>query len=196
MGQKALDTYSLETYIEMDKDPNVKYEFYDGFILAMAGGSPTHSKLAGNWITALNNAFRTGGKNCDSFGSDLKIAINKINRRLYPDVSVVCGPFVFDAKEPNAITNPVLVVEVLSESTESLDRGDKFIAYRQLPSLREYILVSQTEALVEVFSRVEDNTWKIQTLTNLEEEFDVPALGIRLKMADIYYRVEGLKVNE
>ena len=190
MGEKALDTFSLDTYIQMEKESDVKYEYYDGLILAMAGGDPNHGLIAGNINTELNIALRAQGKKCKAYNSDVKIAINLANRRCYPDVSVVCGPSERDTKEPKAITNPILVVEVLSESTESKDRGEKFQAYRQLPSLREYMLVSQVKVQVEVFSLTEDGTWRIQAIQGLEQEVELPALGIKLKLEDIYYEVE------
>lgn len=110
----------------------------------------------------------------------MKVAINRVRRRCYPDVSVVCGPVERDEKEPQAITNPILIVEVLSESTESLDRGEKFLAYRQLPSLREYVLVNQEKAQVDVFSQTKDDTSRIQAAIGMDQEAELPALDIRL----------------
>ena len=193
MGVKALDTHSLDTYIQMEAESKeTKYEFYDGFIVAMAGGSPEHGKIAINVGTALSNALRVAKKDCDVYSSDVKIAINKINKRHYPDLSAVCGPVIRDKKEPKAITNPTLIVEVLSESTESKDRGEKFMAYRQLESLKDYVLISQDEALVEVFSRTPDGTWRIQAAIGLDREIELPALDVKLNTSDIYFRLEGI----
>ena len=192
MGAHALDTHTLETYIELEAGSETKYEYYDGYIHAMAGGSPEHGEIAVNVSTALKNALKAAGKPCKPLSSDVKVAINRANRRFYPDVSVVCGPVERDKKEPKAITNPLLVVEVLSESTESLDRGEKFRAYRQLESLREYVLVSQDKVLVEVFSRTPDGSWNIQTAIGLDQEISLPALDIRINTTDLYEGVEGL----
>ena len=190
MGEKALDTHTLETYLQLESESDTKYEFYDGFIVAMAGGDPLHGKLAMNLGTALNNALREANKPCSVYSSDVKVAINTAKRRVYPDVSVVCGSEERDSVESKAITNPILVVEVLSESTESRDRGEKFMAYRQLSSLKEYILVSQETALVEVFSRTDDGTWRIQSAIGKEQDIELPSLGIFIKNQDIYYGVD------
>ena len=193
MEVKVLGSYSLDAYIQMEaEDPETKYEFYDGFIVAMAGGSPEHGQIAINIGTALNNALRSAQKDCIVHSSDVKVSINKINKRQYPDLSVVCGPVERDKKEPKAITNPTLIVEVLSDSTESKDRGEKFLAYRQLDSLQEYVLVSQEKALVEVFSRTADGTWRIQAAIGLDKEIELPALDIKLNTSDLYYKVEGI----
>lgn len=196
MGAKALDPYTLESYIQLDAASDVKYEYFDGFIVAMAGGAPEHGAIAVNVSTALHIALRAGGKTCQTFSSDVKVAINRARRRCYPDVSVVCGPVVRDEKEPQAITNPILIVEVLSESTESLDRGEKFLAYRQLPSLREYVLINQDKAQVEVFSRTADGTWRIQAAIGMDQEVELPALDIRLNTSDLYYGMEDLTSTE
>lgn len=193
MGEKALDTFDLETYLEMEASSVEKYEYYDGYIHAMAGGSTEHGEIAGNVIASLKAALKGAGKSCKVYTSDVKIAIQRSNRRFYPDASVVCGPPERDEREPNAITNPVLVAEVLFEGTESLDRGEKFVAYRQLPSLREYLLINQYKVQVEVFSRNEDGNWRIQTLTDLSQQIELPALGIVLSTADIYDGVDGLQ---
>ncbi|MEZ4848488.1 MAG: Uma2 family endonuclease [Bacteroidia bacterium] len=190
MGEKALDTFSLDTYIQMEAESDLRYEYYDGLILAMAGGDPNHGKIAVNVSTALHIAIRSKKKDCEIYNSDVKVAINSANRRCYPDISVVCGPTERDSKESRAITNPILIVEILSESTELLDRGEKFRAYRQLPSLREYMLVSQDKALVEVFSLTEDGTWRIQAIQGVDQKVEIPALGIQLNTEDIFYRME------
>lgn len=190
MGEKALNNHTIETYITLEKESEIRYEYYDGFIVAMAGGTPAHGELSANLTTALSNALRSADKTCKVYSGDVKVAINKANRRVYPDASVVCGEVDTDTKEPNAITNPILITEVLSESTESLDRGEKFMAYRQLDSLREYLLVSQDKVMVEVFSRTDDGTWRIQSFPELSQEIDLPGLGISINTSDIYFGVE------
>lgn len=189
MGEQALNTYGLDTYLTLEAQGDTKYEYYDGFILAMAGGSLLHSELGNNVGTCLTNAIRAKGLPCKVYNSDLKVSIKSANSRFYPDVSIVCGQPVMDEKTPHAVQNPVVVVEVLSESTEARDRGTKFQAYRQLPSLREYILVSQEEALVEVFSLTDEGTWHIQTATKLDDSLKLHALDLSLKMEDVYFGV-------
>jgi Uma2 family endonuclease len=195
MAQEAVSTYSYEAYLELEKNPEAKYEFHDGMITAMAGGSPEHSQLASNMGRHLGNALEEASKACSVFNSDAKIRVEKTNRTYYPDASVVCGPLELSQKDNNAITNPILIVEVLSESTLEFDRGAKFAHYRQLSSLRQYVLISQTEAMVDTYYRTEDGTWEIQTLIGLEAEVELKAVEAKLKMKDIYYRVPGIDLS-
>lgn len=153
MEARALDSYDLDTYFALEREGETRYEYYNGYIHAMAGGTPRHALLAGNFITGLNNALRKAGKPCRVYSSDVKVSIHAANMRVYPDVTVVCGPPAYDPKEPRALINPTLAVEVLSESSEGMDRGIKFRGYRQLDGLRDYVLVSQERAVVEIFSR-------------------------------------------
>ncbi|MDX1908051.1 MAG: Uma2 family endonuclease [Bacteroidia bacterium] len=196
MEARALDTFDLSTYLQLESESDTKYEFYNGYILAMAGGTPRHGLIGGNFLTALNIALRAAGKSCKVYSSDVKVAIAKANQRFYPDVSVVCGPVAYDDTEPRALTNPMVIVEVLSDTTEALDRGNKFRGYRQLESLREYILVSQDRALVEVFSRAEEGVWRIQTALGMDGAFELPSLDIQLLNSEVYLGVEDLQTDE
>jgi Uma2 family endonuclease len=149
---------TFEDFVESERDNEVKHEWFDGVVYAMAGGSIEHGRLAAKMTTALTN--RLAGR-CTVLPSDAMIYIRETNLATYPDGSVVCGPMDVQQVVRNgkvigeAITNPVLVIEVLSDSTESYDRGEKFAHYMRLPSLREYVLVSQKERRIEVFRRPE-----------------------------------------
>jgi Uma2 family endonuclease len=196
MEAHALNSYDLDTYFALEQQGETRYEYYDGYIHAMAGGTPRHAQLAMNAGTALNNALRKAGKPCRVYSSDLKVSIRAANMRVYPDVSVVCGAPAYDPQEARALVNPTLAVEVLSESSEGMDRGLKFRGYRSLESLRDYVLVSQERAVVEIFSRSEQGLWSIETAVGLEAEFDLPSLGVRLSNADIYFGIEDLKEGD
>lgn len=190
MGEKALTNHSYDTYLQLEKESGVKHEFHDGFIVAMAGGTGNHSKLGANAIWATTNSLIGAGKNCNVFNSDLKIRVENTNRVYYPDATIVCDPPIYSSTDKNALTNPSLIIEVLSESTEGFDRGEKFFHYRQIPSLREYVLVSQAEARVEIFFRVEDNLWQMTTADGLDAEVSFKSLGITVTMQDLYRMVE------
>ncbi len=192
MAEQAIATYSYAAYLELENNPAEKYEYHDGMITAMAGGSPEHGLVSMNVGTALNNAFRNKKSACSVYSSDAKIRVDATNRTYYPDVSVVCGPKETSAKDSNALTNPILIVEVLSDSTADFDRGAKFAHYRQLLSLRQYVLVSQSQAMVDTYYRTEDGTWEIQTLSGLEAAVELKAVGVTLHMKDLYYRVPGI----
>ena len=126
------------------------------------------------------------------FNSDLKVHIEATNRTFYPDVTVACESPVYSKKDLNALTNPILIVEVLSETTADFDRGLKFSHYRRLPSLREYVLISQGEPVVDTYFRTESGLWEIHTITGLEGKVELKSIGCTLKMEDIYRLVPGL----
>jgi Uma2 family endonuclease len=149
--------YSLAEYLTLENASNVKHEYLAGQIYAMAGGTPDHAALATTAAAVLFSQLRSG--RCRAFDSDLRVRVRATGLSTYPDVTVVCGPRELDTEDTKAVTNPTLLLEVLSASTESYDRGDKFDHYRQLPTLREYVLVSQTERRVEVFTRTADAEW-------------------------------------
>ena len=146
-------------YLAAEATSTSRHEFLDGAVWAMAGGSPEHGALAAAIIGQLQNALR--GKPCRVYTSDVRVRVHATGLSTYPDVSVVCGVLETAPDDPEAITNPVLLVEVLSDSTEAYDRGAKAARYRRVPSLREYVLVSQTETLVEVQRRNASGSWEI-----------------------------------
>ncbi len=190
MGEQVLSSSTYETYLQIEAESEIKHEYHDGFILAMAGGTPNHGLLGGNVVTALNVTLSREGKICRVFNSDLRIKIDHTNRGYYPDASVVCNDPEFSNQDPNALTNPILIVEVLSDSTESFDRGEKFFHYRQIPSLQEYVLISQHEVRVESFFRREGNLWEINHAQGKADSLPLKSLGIELNMEELYRMVE------
>jgi Uma2 family endonuclease len=151
---------SLEEYNQMEEEEQWRYEYHSGEVFAMAGGDPKHSAIAGSIIYLLSSALK--GKGCTPFTSDTKFYIEALNKSLYPNVSVVCRPFERSDKDKHALVNPVLLVEVLSESTADYDRGAKFRYYSKIPSLREYVLVEQNSLTVETRHRGSENEeWKM-----------------------------------
>lgn len=147
-----------QDYLTLSESSTTKLEFFDGEIYAMSGGTPAHAQLAARLIARLDTQLR--GKPCRVFTSDLRIRVQETGLTTYPDASVVCGELQYDPTDPHkTVVNPVVLVEVLSDSTEEYDRGTKFEHYQRIQSLREYVLVSQHEPLVEVFHRREGETW-------------------------------------
>lgn len=169
-------------YLELEASSEERHEFVDGFIYAMAGGTPEHSRVAIALAAELRSALATHG--CAVYGSDLKIRIEATNRSTYADAVVICGPDRKSAIDPNAIVNPTIIVEVLSPSTEASDRGDKWRHYQRLDSLREYVLVSQSEPYVEVFRRNGDE-WVLRTAT-AGQMIELPSQGIQIPVDAIY----------
>ena len=143
--------YTRAEYLALEASSNVKHEYLDGQIYGMAGGTPEHAALAAAVIGLLFPQLRRG--RCRPLDADLRVRVAETGLATYPDVTVVCGARERDSVDGHAVTNPTLIVEVLSPSTESYDRGDKFEHYKCLPSLREYVLVSHRERRVEVWTR-------------------------------------------
>ncbi|MEG4442432.1 Uma2 family endonuclease [Microcoleus sp. AT9_B5] len=146
---------SPEEYLQLEETNSVKHEYRQGDIYAMAGASNTHVLIAGNLYVLLRNHLR--GRGCLPYISDTKVRIESINTYYYPDIAVTCDRR--DREFSNFLRYPCLIVEVLSETTEAFDRGDKFTDYRNLESLQEYVLISQTRIQVECFRRNDQGQW-------------------------------------
>lgn len=192
MGEKALANQSYETYLALEAESERKYEYHGGFIVAMAGGTPAHSQLGANVVRCLGNSLEAIGKPCRVYNSDLKVRIESVNRTYYPDASVGCAEPMYSEKDRHALINPILIVEVLSESNADVDRGSKFVHYRRLPSLQEYLLVSQDEVRVDAYFRREAEAWETHPVVGLEAVLRLPSLGCDLRLADVYRLVPGL----
>ncbi len=149
--------YTRAEYMAFERSSNAKHEYLDGAIYAMAGGSREHALVAVNVTTLLNVALR--GRACGVHSSDLRVRVLDTGLETYPDASVVCGAPLVDPDDPHVVLNPVVLVEVTSPSTEAYDRGDKLEHYKRIASLREVVIVSHREQLVEVIRREEDGSW-------------------------------------
>ena len=173
--------YTYAEYVAFEASSNVKHEFFDGQIYAMAGGTPEHAALAWAFAGQLYQQLRDGS--CGAFNSDLRVHTPS-GLATYPDVTVICGPTERDPADALAVTNPTVIIEVLSRGTEEYDRGDKFEHYKSLPSLRQYVLVAQRERAVEVWTRGESGSWRSATA----REGDVAELlmGARIDVRELY----------
>src|SRR3954471_8078166 len=149
--------YTYADYLALEASSNVKHEFLGGQIYAMAGGTPEHAALAAAVIGLLFPQLRDRG--CRAYDADLRVR-TRSGLATYPDVTIICGPTERDETDPQAVTNPAVIIEVLSRSTEEYDTGDKFEHYKTLPSLRQYVLVSHRERSLEVWTRDEDEGWR------------------------------------
>jgi Uma2 family endonuclease len=163
-------------------------EYVDGEIFAMAGGTEAHNLIAGNVFAALHNGFK--GRPCYVYTSDMKVRVEAANLGAYPDAMAVCGERLFWDQGRDVITNPTLIVEVLSDSTEAYDRGDKFTHYRGIPSLRAYLLLSQHRVGAELYLRQPNDDWLLRSYDDLQESIPLTALDAALPLAEIYDKVE------
>jgi Uma2 family endonuclease len=151
---------SFAEYVAFEKTADVKHEYLDGQVWSMAGGTLEHTQLAANMIGELG--ARLHDEPCKTFTADARVRVSATGLSTYPDVTVICGPIERDPGDANTATNPTVIVEILSDSTEAYDRGDKFVHYRRIASLRAYVLVSQHEPRIEVYRRNADETWTLE----------------------------------
>ena len=166
----------------------VKSEFYDGEMFAMAGGTKRHSRIGTNLTVEFGNKLR--GHRCQPFNADLRVKVEASGLYTYPDLSVVCGEDHHVDGELDTLINPTLIVEVLSESTESYDRGKKFQHYQQIPTLKEYLLVSQDEPRIEQFVRQAGNRWLLREASGLKASLALPSLKISISLAAVFRNVK------
>ncbi len=185
----TLPSYYLspEEYLAVERRAEYKSEYVDGVTYAMAGGSERHNLIAANIIISIGVQLRN--RPCRVYPSDLKVRVPNSTRFFYPDVSVVCGETSFADDERDVILNPVLIVEVLSESTAAYDRGKKFLSYQQIDSLQEYLLVSQDEEIVERYVRQSNDTWLYTKAISLEATLILPSIECEVTLRDIYDKV-------
>lgn len=184
MGHAELQTrrYTPEEYLALEEKSEVRHEYFAGEIFAMAGASKSHNLLAQNVALSLRVGLR--GKGCQVFMEDVRLVVRENNHYAYPDVLVSCDPD--DRRDPYLVRQPVLIVEILSLSTAEYDRTEKFGHYQKLPSLRHYLLVSQTAWVVEWFRRDEAGQWIYTLLHEPDSVLDIPDLGLRLPLAELY----------
>ena len=175
-------TYAEYLALE-EASADVKHELIAGEVSAMSGGSPEHGALSMAFGALLQRAL--GTRPCRVFSSDVRIRVAATGLAAYPDLSVVCGKLETDAEDPQAVTNPVLLVEVLSDSTEARDRGVKAAHYRHIASLGEYVLVSQRERRVEVYRRNEAGRWKPSS-TRAAARWSFASVGCVIAVDDLY----------
>jgi len=181
MGEPATRaTYAA--YLALEGASGEKHEYIDGVIVAMSGGTIEHARVASKLSYLLQRALEA--KPCRVFSSDARVRIEETNRSTYTDVTVVCGEIHRAKDDDQAITNPVLVAEVLSESTERADRGEKFAHYRRLAALTDYVLVSPDVQRVEVFHR-ENNAWVLREARR-GQTIELPALGVTLDVEELF----------
>jgi Uma2 family endonuclease len=176
--------FTPEEYLALEREADYKSEYLDGQIYAMAGGSPEHNAIGANLLGALVPQLRGGP--CRSFTSDQRVKLEETGLYTYPDITIVCGERHFDDARRDTLLNPTLIIEVLSDSTEAYDRGEKFAHYRRVESLREYVLVSQNRPRIERYLRQPDGTWNYAAVDGLESEIRLDSIGCLLRLAEVY----------
>ncbi|MCB0550475.1 MAG: Uma2 family endonuclease [Phaeodactylibacter sp.] len=196
MKAHKLSKLTVEEYIQYEIQTGQKYEYHDGIIYALAGGSLEHALLIGNIYSELRNGLRKKGSNCKPITNDAKLYIEKENKYVYPDTMVICGEIEKTGETKDAVSNPTLIVEVLSKSTSEYDRGDKFYFYRQIPTLQEYVLIDQSRYVVEVFfKKGKNDLWRISRYEGLDQMINLQSLGIEISMKELYFDIKIENAN-
>jgi Uma2 family endonuclease len=172
-----------EQYLRIEREAEFKSEFHDGRMYAMAGASPNHALLTGAMISQLYRQMPAG---CRVFSSDLRIKVAPAGLYTYPDCSVICGDLQFSGDQKDVVTNPLLIVEVLSPSTEGYDRGKKFESYRTIESFREYLLIHQDRRHVEHYSKQDDGSWVLREHSGVEGLVSIARLGVQISLGELY----------
>jgi Uma2 family endonuclease len=176
-----------EEYLAQERRADYKSEYFNGFMFAMAGASREHNLIAGNVFGELRAQLK--GRPCETYQSDMRVKVSETGLYTYPDVVAVCGERRFEDVKGDTLLNPTLIVEVLSESTEAYDRGDKFGHYLRLKSLQEYVMISQDKARVEHYVRQGEH-WLFAESRDLEGTLQLASVGCRVPLREIYDRVE------
>jgi Uma2 family endonuclease len=182
---------SPEVYLKAEQDSLIKHEYRQGLVYAMAGASNVHVLVAGNLFAMLRNHVR--GSGCRAYISDTKVQIESVKTYYYPDLAISCDQRNREFKD--FLRHPCLITEVLSDTTEAFDRGDKFNDYRNLESLQEYVLVSQTRKRVECFRKNAEGQWVLYPYDELDE-MHLASVDFRCAIADIYEDVDFPAVSQ
>ena len=179
--------YSLEEYRNLEEKAEFKHEYNDGEIFEMTGGTINHNRIICNLTSILYLGLQN--TSYEIFTSDLRLFIPQYNKGTYPDIMVVNGEAILNDNRQDEILNPCLIIEVLSPSTESYDRGDKFLYYRSIPYLKEYLLVSQTEYYLEYYRKTGENQWLLEEYKGQETILNLELINVSLSLQELYQKV-------
>ncbi|SHJ46977.1 Endonuclease, Uma2 family (restriction endonuclease fold) [Hymenobacter daecheongensis DSM 21074] len=188
MSAQAKPYITPEEYLAAERAADFKSLYYEGEVFAMSGASRAHNLLVSNLIISLGNRI---GDKCSVFPSDMRVHVAANGLYTYPDVSVVCGKEEYlEEAYLDTLLNPVVLAEVLSESTGKNDRGSKFMLYKSIASLQHYVLVDSQRVSIAVYSRAAAGSWLFQEYQGLEAVVPLPALSLELPLAEVYRRLE------
>ena len=188
MSSPAQKRYTAEEYLALERQAQYKSEYCAGEIFAMAGASRWHNLIVANVIGELRSQLKR--RPCTTYPSDMRVKISPTGLYTYPDVTVVCGEAQFEDTRQDTLLSPTLIVEVLSESAEAYDRGGKFAHYRKLPTLLDYVLITQTKPHIEHYIRQPDHRWLLEEAEDLHSTIHFPAIDCHLSLAEAYDKVD------
>jgi len=192
MYEKSLDNYSIQEYLELDSQSNKKNEYNSGLIIALVEQTLNHGIIGNNINSEINGLLKEKDLKCTSINGDVRVYIEKANSYVYQDGMVICGKIETSEEDENSVINPVLIIEVLSKSTESYDRGNKFHKYCSLKSFCEYVLIDQYKPVIDTLYRADKTYWKMVTTIGLDKSIYLHSIQAHIKMSDIYRNVGKL----
>jgi Uma2 family endonuclease len=184
--QRAIIT--PEEYLTIERKANERGEYFEGEIFVMAGASKEHNLIVGNAFAELHAQLKK--RPCQVYANDMRVKVSTSGLYTYPDIIVSCGKEQFDDKYKDTLLNPTLIIEVLSNSTEAYDRGEKFKQYRQLESLMEYVLINQDKYLIEHYIRLPDNRWLFSGTDDLQDIVQLSTINCHLTLHEVYHKLE------
>ncbi|MES2653623.1 MAG: Uma2 family endonuclease [Bacteroidota bacterium] len=179
--------YNLIQYLEIERKSNTKHEYFNHEIFSMAGASDAHNEIFSNLF--LQIALKLKGKSCRPYGSDKRLHIPENSLYTYPDISIYCNGLTHAQNDKDSAILPTVLIEILSDSTQTYDRGDKFKLYRDIPTLKEYILIDSERISIEAFFRNSKNNWELQEYTDQSQKLTLKSLGIDFFIHDIYEHI-------
>lgn len=188
--------YTFKEYLDLEENAEYKSEYWNGTIVAIAGGTPNHNKVSNSIGTAIDIEIDKKNKNCTVYSSDQKVFIPDFNRGVYPDCMVLCGEEETHEESEAVIINPSLIIEVLSKSTKEFDSNEKFEGYRSIPSFKEYVLVWQTIPKVQSWYKETNGLWRISSVFGLVKSIKLYSIDCELALKDIYKRIKDLGVKD
>jgi Uma2 family endonuclease len=188
MSSQPQSFVTEEEYLAIERGAETKSEYLAGAMFALAGASRRHNRIVTNLVTNLDSQLKERPRNV--YSSDLRVRINKTGLYTYPDVVVTCGEEMFSDEHHDVLLNPQVIIEVLSDSTEAYDRGQKFEHYQQVDSLAEYLLVSQHACRVERYFRQDQKSWLYSEAHGLEESIEIESIACLLALRDVYDKAD------
>lgn len=188
MNALAQQTYSLEEYLDLDRNSEEKWEFWDGHVWCMSGASPVHERIVSNSIFHLRSSL---SRKCSVFGSNLRVKVPVFSPYRYPDMTVYCGKGVFENMGGlDVLTNPQMIIEILSPTTEAFDRGAKFTYYKSIPSLTDYLLIASLSPHVTHYRKVGENNWSQHEAVDVDSKLFLDNFQIEILLSEIYLDIE------
>ena len=188
MQAQAKSYIEPDDYLAIDSQAEYKSEYFRGEIFAMSGASLRHAEIVTNLVSNLHGQLRKSS--CRVYSSDVRVKVAPTGLYTYPDVVIVCGKAQTERKKEDTLINPVVILEILSPSTEAYDRGEKFEHYRTLESLTDYLLVAQNKAKIEHFHRQDDGQWALSESRSIDDTIEIASIECKLALSEVYDKVE------